>query len=197
MSRSAIVLAGGASRRFGSDKLVARIDGATLVERSISALADLVDEIVVVIAPGREAPQLAPSGPVAPIRFVTDVVPFGGPLVGLRTGLAAAAGERVLVIGGDMPSLVPAVLALLLGRPPAALADSTGALRPLPCSLERQAALESAEALLAGGERRLRALLATVATTAVPWPDWQALDPAGLSLIDIDVPGDLHRTPRR
>jgi hypothetical protein len=31
----------------------------------------------------------------------------------------------------------------------------------------------------------------------VPWPDWQALDPAGLSLIDIDVPGDLHRTPRR
>jgi molybdopterin-guanine dinucleotide biosynthesis protein A len=67
----------------------------------------------------------------------------------------------------------------------------------LPCSLERQSALEAAEALLAGGERRLRALLANLATTAVPWPDWQVLDPAGLSLVDIDEPGDLHRTPSR
>ena len=197
MTSSAIVLAGGASRRFGSDKLVARIGGASLLERSIGALEGLVDEIVVVIAPGRDAPLPVLSGPVAPIRFVTDEAAFGGPLVGLRTGLAAATGETVLVIGGDMPSLVPAVLVLLLGQPPAALADSTGALRPLPCSLERRTALKAAEALLAGGERRLRVLLANLATTAVPWPGWQALDPAGLSLVDIDEPGDLHRAPDR
>jgi molybdopterin-guanine dinucleotide biosynthesis protein A len=191
MNRSAVVLAGGASRRFGSDKLVARIDGASLLDRSIGALEGLVDEIVVVIAPGRPVPVLALGDRLAPIRFVADEEAFGGPLVGLRTGLAAAVGETVLVVGGDMPSLVPSVLALLIDRPPAALGDSTGALRPLPCSLERQAALEGAGALLAGGERRLRALLASIGTATVPWPEWRALDPAGMSLVDIDQPSDL------
>jgi molybdopterin-guanine dinucleotide biosynthesis protein A len=191
VNRSAIVLAGGASRRFGSDKLVARIDGTTLLERSIGALEGLVDEIVVVIAPGRDVPLPAQGNRAPPVRFVADEEAFGGPLVGLRTGLAAAEGDTVLVVGGDMPSLVPAVLELLLGRPPAALADATGALRPLPCSLERQVALEAAEILLAGGERRLRAVLASLGTTAVPWPEWRALDPAGLSLVDVDEPGDL------
>jgi molybdenum cofactor guanylyltransferase len=191
VNRSAIVLAGGASRRFGSDKLVARIDGTTLLERSIGALEGLVDEIVVVIAPGREVPLPALGNRAAPVRFVADEEAFGGPLVGLRTGLAAAEGDTVLVVGGDMPSLVPAVLELLLGRPPAALGDAIGALRPLPCSLERQAALEAAEALLAGGERRLRAVLASLGAATVAWPEWQALDPAGLSLVDVDEPGDL------
>jgi len=191
VNRSAIVLAGGASRRFGSDKLAARIDGAALLERSIGALNGLVDEIVVVIAPGRDAPVLALSGRAAPVRFVADEEAFGGPLVGLRTGLVAADGGTVLVVGGDMPSLVPAVLELLLGRPPAALGDLTGALRPLPCSLERPAALAAAEALLARGERRLRALLASLGTATVGWPEWRVLDPAGLSLADIDERSDL------
>lgn len=191
MSRSAVVLAGGASRRFGSDKLAARVDGATLLERSIGAIVGLVDEIVVVIAPGREAPAVALAAGTATMRFVADEAAFGGPLVGVRTGLVAARSATVLVVGGDMPSLVPSVLDLLLGGPPAALEDPTGRLRPLPCSLERQAALEAANALLAGGERRLRALLASVGTQAIAWSDWASLDPLGLSLVDIDEPQDL------
>ncbi|MGH2464292.1 MAG: molybdenum cofactor guanylyltransferase [Candidatus Limnocylindrales bacterium] len=193
MNRSAIVLAGGASRRFGRDKLEARIDGRTLLDRAIRAVEVLVDEVVVVTAPGRDLPVLAPGDRPAPVRFIADQEAYGGPLVGLRSGLGAADGDTVLVVGGDMPTLVPAVLALLLGRSPAALGDASGALRPLPCSLERQAALKTADELLAAGERRLRAALARLGTIAVPWLEWQVLDPAGLSLVDIDEPGDLWR----
>lgn len=191
MNRSGVVLAGGASRRFGSDKLATLIDGSPLLGRSVGALAGLVDEIVIVGAPDRPGPaaELAPMG--TPIRLVVDPEHFGGPLVGLHTGLAAARGSVVVVVGGDMPSLVPAVLEFLLGRPPAALADAAGVLRPLPCVLERTLALAAAEDLLAGGERRLRALLARLGTLAVPWSDWQGLDPLGLTLVDIDEPGDL------
>ncbi|HLY14429.1 MAG TPA: molybdenum cofactor guanylyltransferase, partial [Candidatus Limnocylindrales bacterium] len=158
---SGIVLAGGASRRFGSDKLAEPIDGVSLLERSVAALAGIVAEIVVVIAPDRAEPGIRTAGST-PIRFVADAEPFGGPLAGLRTGLAAARGATVLVVGGDMPSMRPAVLERLLRIAPAALGDQAGVLRPLPCALERDPALAHADALLAGGERRLRALLAAL-----------------------------------
>ncbi len=191
MIRSAVVLAGGASRRFGSDKLAHRIGGVSLLERSVRAVAGLVDEIVVVTAPGRPEPTFDLGAAAAPVRFVADTEAHGGPLVGLRAGLGAARGATVLVVGGDMPSLVPGVLALLLERPPAALADAAGVLRPLPCCLDRGTALAAADLLLAAGERRLRALLGELGTAALPWPGWQAIDPAGLSLVDVDEPGDL------
>ena len=190
MSRSGVVLAGGASRRFGGDKLAEPIDGIPLLERSIAALAGLVDEIIVVVAPNRPAPSLERAR-TTPIRIVADPEAFGGPLVGLRTGLEAALGATVIVVGGDMPSMRPAVLELLLTRPSAALGDHAGVLRPLPCSLDRASALLAADALLASGERRLRALLTSVDTTMVPWRDWQAVDPSGLTLVDIDERSDL------
>jgi molybdenum cofactor guanylyltransferase len=188
---SGVVLAGGASRRFGGDKLAEPIDGVPLLGLAVQALAGVVDEIVVVHAPGRSAPRLGPDDPDHPVRYVSDPEPFGGPLVGVRTGLAAAQGTAVLIVGGDMPSLVPGVLHLLVDHVPAALTDPAGVLRPLPCAVDRLTALAVADELLAGGERRLRALLTRLGTVALPWTEWQVLDPDGLSLVDIDEPGDL------
>lgn len=190
MGRSGIVLAGGASRRFGGDKLATPIAGIPLLDRSIGALAGIVDEIIVVVAPNRAELHRAAVGPT-PIRVVADPEPFGGPLVGLLTGLRAAGGATVIVVGGDMPSIRPAVLELLLARPPVALGDRTGVLRPLPCCLDRAAALLAADALLASGQRRMRALLASVGTAILPWAEWQARDPEGLTLVDIDERSDL------
>ena len=188
---SGIVLAGGASRRFGADKLAQPIDGVALVNRAVAALFEVADEIVVVLAPGRQLPALTVRGGGPPMRFATDPTEFEGPLAGIRTGLAAARGSTVVVVGGDMPSIVPAVLELLIGQAPAALADDTGVLRPLPVALERSAALRVSERLLAGGERRLRALLSELGTVAVPRSEWAAQDPAGMTLVDIDEPADL------
>ncbi len=149
MIRSGIVLAGGASRRFGGDKLAEPIGGVSLLGHAVRALGSVVDEIVVVIAPDRVPPTIDAGADGPPVRLVRDPEAFGGPLVGIRTGLAAAQGATVIVVGGDMPSLVPAVLELLLRRPPAemapalapvlaaALADEDGRLRPLPCALDR------------------------------------------------------------
>jgi len=75
---SGIVLAGGASRRFGRDKLVEPIDGIPLLERAVLALAGLVEEVVVVIGPDRAAPHLGSIG--RPVRYARDPEPFGGPL---------------------------------------------------------------------------------------------------------------------
>ncbi len=195
-SVSGIVLAGGASRRFGSDKLIEPIDGISLLERAVRALDGIVDEVVVVSAPDRPLPGRDVARAGSPVSWVLDAEPFGGPLAGLATGLRAATGSTVLVVGGDMPYLVPAVLRRLAAASPAALADAAGTLRPLPSALNRISALLAADELLAGGERRLRTLLARLGTTAVPWASWSPDDPDGWTLVDIDERADLDRKQR-
>ena len=66
---SGIVLAGGRSRRFGSDKLAVRIGDGTLLDRSVAAVAQIATDIVVVVAPGdhrvpsKYQPSVAPLPP--------------------------------------------------------------------------------------------------------------------------------------
>lgn len=90
------VLAGGRSRRMGSDKAELLLAGATLLERVTGAAWDTGRPIVVV---GRERPG-AWRG--APIHFVEDELPGLGPLGGLATALRLC-GTPVLAVGCDMP----------------------------------------------------------------------------------------------
>jgi len=195
-----IVLAGGRSSRFGRDKLAELIDGEPLLWRPIRALADAgCVEVAVVVSPAGVAPD-PPGGVGSRIRLVRDAEAFGGPLSGVRSGLAivtAVAGDAtVLVVGGDQPSLAPAVLRDLAtqvgpGRWALALADRTGRMRPLPMAVAARPALSAATALLDEGERRLRALATTLAAGVVPFEAWIRLDPTGSTLADVDLQEDL------
>jgi molybdopterin-guanine dinucleotide biosynthesis protein A len=186
----AIVLAGGRSSRFGRDKLAEPIEGRRMLERAIDAVGQIATDIVVVAAPH--------SVPMVPAHVVLahDARAYEGPLAGLATGLASLepAIERAIVVGGDMPTLVPAVLDRLLdgleARDLAVLADDAGP-RPLPMAVRRSVAGPAAERLLAAGERRLRALLSEVDLAVIDPATWRADDPSGQSLRDVDVPDDL------
>ncbi|HET7169406.1 MAG TPA: molybdenum cofactor guanylyltransferase [Candidatus Limnocylindrales bacterium] len=186
----AIVLAGGRSSRFGRDKLAESIDGRTLLAHAIDAVRGLGDPVVVVTSPGS---RLAVPGGVI---VASDNRPFEGPLAGLAVGLRAmpSSVERVVVVGGDMPTLVAAVLrALVRGLDThdlVILADDTGP-RPLPMAVRRTPAGAAVDGLLTQGERRLRALLTVLDVTAMPPAAWRVDDPAGATLRDVDTPTDL------
>jgi molybdopterin-guanine dinucleotide biosynthesis protein A len=185
-----LVLAGGRSSRFGRDKLAERIDGRTLLDSAIDGVTPASTEILVVAAPDG-APDLP-----ATARLVHDPVAFEGPLAGVATGLRAAHESIVLVVGGDMPTLVGAVIdsmLMALDAPgvEAVVLEHEGRARPLPVATRRDPALAAADALLADGERRLRALLETLETTVILEPTWRALDPYGMTVRDIDTPADL------
>jgi molybdenum cofactor guanylyltransferase len=69
MRRLGAIIAGGKSRRFGSDKAVYTIDGVTLLDRVLADLRSHVDEVVVV---GRDWPGLtrvedAPDAGLGPL----------------------------------------------------------------------------------------------------------------------------------
>jgi molybdenum cofactor guanylyltransferase len=197
---SGIVLAGGRSSRFGSDKLAARYGDSTLLARAVSGVAAVSTEVIVVVAPGDDR-QLPAAG--VPVHRAIDPEPFGGPLVGLLAGLEVAREPIALVVGGDMPTLAPGVLRMMIGgldasegARDAVVLVQRGEMRPLPCVLRNGAATQSARHLLGEGERSLLALIRTLSLLSVAEGDWRPLDPTAATLLDVDVPGDLPGTPR-
>jgi molybdenum cofactor guanylyltransferase len=109
-----VVLAGGQSSRFGSDKALAELHGQTLLLRAIDMLSGWCDHVAVV---GRETAP-APTLPDWPR-------PGMGPLGGIAAALRLARDEVfdvVLTCGVDSAEL-PENLAVLLHPAPAYLAD--------------------------------------------------------------------------
>ena len=98
------VLAGGQSRRFGSDKAVAMLHGKPLIDHVIEALAAQTEAVIIC---GREYADWVPDRPRANL----------GPLGGINAALNAAAQRgyaAVLTAPCDVPEL-PADLAVRLG----------------------------------------------------------------------------------
>lgn len=191
---SAIVLAGGRSSRFGSDKLAASIDGRTLLEAAIAGVASIAGDVVVVLAPGDDR-IVAGSA----VRIVHDPEAYGGPLVGLLAGLEVVAEPLVIVAGGDMPDLRADVLRLMLRTLATAdvafgavILEQRGRPVPLPAVVRTGAATDHARRLVADGERRLRSLFERLPTRILDEAAWRPLDPDAATLRDLDEPADLE-----
>jgi len=193
---SGIVLAGGRSMRFGRDKLAEPVEGGPLIHRAIGAVASVCTEVLVALSVEGASPDLAEVA--VPVRIVRDPGPDAGPLGGILAGLEAAREPFVLVAAGDMPSLRPDVLGLLVRRLEAEGIEAVtltyrGRLEPLPCALRNGAALVAARRLAANSERSVRALLAAIRTVSLDEMEWRALDPSAATLRDVDEPADLTR----
>lgn len=201
---TAVILAGGRSSRFGRDKLAEPVEGRPLVEHAIDAVRPFATQILVVGAPadadvGVGWPMWQDSDLSLPpnVSLVHDSVAYEGPLVGLIGGLRAARETLVVVVGGDMPTLVASVIEALLTELDdpeidAAILQHEGRARPLPMVIRRAAGLAAAESLVEGGERRLRALGDALVTRVMAEPAWRLLDPDGLTIRDVDTPADLR-----
>ena len=156
------ILAGGQSRRFGSDKAMADAGGVPLIVRVAAALAPYVDDVVVCGHP-------APPGGMAVVADVPG--PGLGPLGGLAGALrhAADAGyDAVVSVGCDTPALDAGMMRAvaeargaafvaqspIIGRWPVALADALAAhvVRDPVRSMRGWAEVAGAVAVDAGGE---------------------------------------------
>ncbi len=190
---SGILLAGGASRRFGRPKLIEPLDGSPLFHRPLRALLDTCDDVVIVLAPDAPEPPL-PDGSER-VSFARDKVAYEGPLAGTRVGLERVRREFAVLVAADMPGVSSSLLSLMAERAGArpnavVLRDAEGA-RPLPAVLMVAPALALARTLLESGERRLRALAERLAPEELPEAVWGRADAAGAWRQDVDVPGDL------
>jgi len=178
-----LVLAGGESRRLGSDK--ARLEGAALPLGAAERLAAVCAEVAVADR-GRE---LVPGR-----RSLADGA-GRGPAAGILGGAAAFPGRPLLVLACDLPRVPAGLLA--------ELATETvdwqvprweGGLEPL-CALYGPAALAALAARVEEGRFSLHDLAAG-ADLAVKYLEGEALrrfgDPQEI-FFNLNTPGDLER----
>jgi len=140
-SLSGVLLLGGASRRFGSAKALARLEDETLAERAWRVLAEACDEVLPV---GKSADGLA-----LPFAVLDDGSELRAPIVGVIAGLRAAAHDVAVVLPVDCPLMTPAAVRAL-GE--AVAVAQTG---PLPGAYAKSM-LPELEARLGAGELSLR-----------------------------------------
>ena len=179
---AAVILAGGRSRRFGRDKTREVVGGTAVLERVIAVARPLVDEVLVV-------GSWAPDG----VRHVLEPDPGHGPLAGIAFGLTQVSTPHALVLAGDHPLLVPALLADLISRRPGADAVvPMGPHGPEPLVGRYRASLAGvATDLVAAGQGSVKGFLATIDTEWIDEIEWRTFDPAGHSFLDIDTVDDL------
>jgi molybdenum cofactor cytidylyltransferase len=186
-----VVLAGGASRRFGSDKLAARYDGRPLVVHAIEAAAAVaaVSGVIVAAPASGSPPWLADVPPE--VEVVRDAVAFAGPVAGLAVALGALRPRDVaLVLAGDTPDPDPTLLTALVEavlRAEAVDLAATGAEArgPLPLAVRAEPGLALAHGLLSRGERRLLVWVRAFGSRAV-----RVESPSSVA-VDVDTPDDL------
>ena len=178
-----LVLTGGSSRRLGVDKATLILDGETLAARAARLLTQRCSEVVEV-GPG-----------VTTLRAVRETPAGAGPLAALVAGANAlcdpetdTAGPLVL-LACDLPWVAPVLDALIAAPAHAEVVvpvDEDGR-RQYVCARYGPRAVTAAHALVAGGERSLHALVASID---------DVLEVGGFApgtFADVDVPDDARR----
>ena len=184
-SVGAVILAAGMSRRYGSPKQLAVIDGATALERvAEAASAAGLAPVIVVVPVWLARPARLTSTAVG---WVRNPFPERGMSLSLRLGLAAlpTSATAAVILLGDQPGVPASTIAAILGArgDQPLIAASAGGIQAPPVLVER-----SQFGLIEGlrGDIGLRQVLQDNADLV------RSVD-VGTHPPDLDTPADLGR----
>jgi molybdopterin-guanine dinucleotide biosynthesis protein A len=180
-SLTAIVLAGGSSRRLGGvDKTAIAVNGRTFLDRVLEFWPAGTE--LIVVGPPRPTLQA--------VTWCREAPPGGGPVSAIAAALPHVSTDLVALVGADMPLLGPAVESLLdaakgaigFGADGAWLVSSTGRQQPL-ASCMRKASLAAALPDEVDGQALFPLLQGLVLSEVPARDDW---------LLDADTDDDLE-----
>ena len=186
---TAVLLAGGMSRRMGEDKAAIELAGEPVLHQLVKRLQPICSGgVMVVRREGQELPAL-PEG----TRVEVDLLPGQAALGGLYTGLALAGTSHIFLAGCDMPLLSADLIAWLRDLP--GDADVIVPIRderhePLH-AIYGARCLGAIKAALLSGTLRMDGWFSAVDVELVAEPRWRQQHPSGDSFLNVNRPEDL------
>ncbi|OGS93457.1 MAG: hypothetical protein A2061_07855 [Gallionellales bacterium GWA2_59_43] len=182
---TAVILAGGDSRRMGRDKAALPLHGKPLLQHVTDAVAQVFPQVIVSVRQPRAGLDLPQ---------VCDAQPDGGPLAGLAAALESIATPWLFAVGCDMPFVSPAVIEVLARRRvghQAVVPLVQGHPQPLAAFYARECLAAIRDIQAGGGKQSLRALLERLDVCYVDEAQLREHDPQLRSFFDLDTPADV------
>ena len=145
-----IILAGGMSSRFGSNKALSRFDGERLIHRLCKAVGAVTDRMMLITHTPEEYAFLN-------IASRQDLVPRCGPIGGIYTALKTADTPLCLCVACDMPFVKPEFLEYMIRRSPGydvVVPTNDGREEPL-CAVYRDTCTQAVEERIHAGQHKI------------------------------------------
>lgn len=188
----AIVLAGGRSSRFGSDKAQAKVDGRSLIGLCVSGLLELFGRVTVV---AKEDSEFS-VGKGDRVRVICDGSSVYAAMVGLAEGLRRSNRQLNYVIGCDMPlvarDLVKHLYRLARGRDCAFRCDESECPQPLGAFYSKRC-LGVMDEMIESEDYRLSHVVQRSDAALLSYNEVLALDPMLMSFCNVNAPGDIEQ----
>ncbi len=188
---TAVVLAGGMSRRLGRNKALEPFEGEPLIRRVVSRMSRVGDPVTVIVNSPERATELnLPEG----VETATDRYPDKGSLGGIITGLLTAPTEWSAFCACDMPFLnirlyqylasqrsgYDAVVPVVEGRP-----EPTHALYSRVC-------IDPIRQRIDANDLKISSFFPDVRVKLVPEEEIRSTDPYLLSFFNMNTQEDLE-----
>ncbi|MEN3329331.1 MAG: hypothetical protein V7638_4138, partial [Acidobacteriota bacterium] len=178
----AFILAGGASRRMGTDKSLLLIERQTFTERIAETLLQVVERVTLVGGQSSNFPRVA------------DVYPQWGALGGVHAALTACKSEWAIVVACDLPFVTAELFSFLaelhLDHDAVVPIQQDGRPQPLAALYRVDPCLQRATELIEAGRRRPLDLLDAVDTRWVEFDELTNLDQSERFFVNINTPSD-------
>lgn len=185
---SAVILAGGASVRMGSNKALLPYRGGVFIEVICRQMKQLFDEVLLVT----NSPE---QYQFIPCRKVTDIHTGMGALGGLHAGLHHSAHPAIFAVACDMPylncELIEKLAAAITGYD-AVIPRTEAGFEPLH-ALYAKRCLPAMESCLQQGNRKILAFAPQVAVRDFSPEEIRRLDPGFLSFSNINTPQEYFQ----
>lgn len=197
MEKTAVILAGGSSNRFGQDKGLLQLANKPLIKHVLKAVNSLVDEKLVIVNSQAQAENYKKTLPPE-VKVLIDKEEMHSPLAGVLVGFEEASGKHTVLLPCDTPLVSKEILSLLfelcVNRNAAIPRWPNCYLEPLQAVYCTKPALEAAKAALCEGKMNLQSMINKLrGVRYVSTLVLQQLDPELKTFLNINTPLDLRR----
>jgi len=197
LQKSAVILAGGFSRRFGRDKGLVVLAGKPLILHVIDRVSKVADEVLVVVS-SEEQKNKFETILEEKANLVIDKDDSQSPLVGAITGFESANAEYSLLLPCDTPLLSIQIVQFLLdmctNRSAAIPRWPSGYIEPLQAVYRTESALTAAKTALKQGKMNMQSMIDNLrGVRYVSTMVLEQLEPDLLTFFNVNTPQDLKK----